>query len=158
MRFNQLLIVDSIPVGEHNTARDLHQDVVLRAQVFAPAPQVIYRRVESREEFLALLVELTAAAAAAGDVPVLHIECHGNEEGLAFADRSFAAWAELKGPLTSLNIATGMNLLVVVSACDGSALTYTLGLTDRAPLHGLIGPTRPSVPSSPETALALSHL
>jgi hypothetical protein len=39
-----------------------------------------------------------------------------------------------------------MNLLVVVSACDGSALTHTLGLVDPAPLHGLIGPTRAVTP------------
>lgn len=146
MRFNQILIVDSIPAGERNTARELHQDVGLRAQVFAPAPEVLYRRVESRGEFLVLLPELTAAASNTGDIPVLHIECHGNDDGLAFADGSFAIWADLKGPLTSLNIATGMNLLVVVSACDGSALTYTLGLVDRAPLHGLIGPTRAVAP------------
>ncbi|WP_164172757.1 hypothetical protein [Stenotrophomonas maltophilia] len=142
MRFNQILIVDSIPAGERNTARELHQDVGLRAQVFEPAPEVLYRRVESRREFLVLLPELAAAASTTGDIPVLHIECHGNDDGLAFADGSFATWADLKGPLTSLNIATEMNLLVVVSACGGSALTYTLGLVDRAPLHGLIGPTR----------------
>jgi len=94
-----------------------------------------------------LLQELTAAVTAVGDIPVLHIECHGDNGGLAFGDASFATWADLKGPLTSLNVATGMNLLVVVSACDGSALTYTLGLTDRAPLHGLIGPTRSVVPA-----------
>lgn len=146
MRFNQILIIDSIPAGERNTARELHQDVGLRAQVFAPAPEVLYRRVESRAEFVALLPELTAAASTTRDIPVLHIECHGNDDGLAFADKSFVTWADLKGPLTSLNIATGMNLLVVVSACDGSALTYTLGLVDRAPLHGLIGPTRAVAP------------
>lgn len=146
MRFNQILIVDSIPAGERNTARELHQDVGLRAQVFAPAPEVLYRRVESRAELLELLPELTAAALAAGDIPVLHIECHGNDDGLALADGSFATWPDLKEPLTSLNVATGMNLLVVVAACDGSALTYTLGLVDRAPLHGLIGPTRAVAP------------
>lgn len=147
MRFSHILIVDSIPAGERNTARELHQDVDLRAQVFAPAPQVLYQRVESSGEFLALMTELAAAAADTRDIPLLHVECHGDNDGLAFADGSFATWVDLKQPLTSLNIATGMNLLVVVSACDGSALTYTLGLTDRAPLHGLIGPVRPVAPA-----------
>ncbi|MFG6067229.1 hypothetical protein ACEU0B_000311 [Stenotrophomonas indicatrix] len=146
MRFNQILIVDSIPAGERNTARELYQDVGLRAEVFAPAPEVRYRRVEGRAEFLTLLPELAAAASASGDIPVLHIECHGSDDGLKFSDGSFVTWADLKGPLTSLNIATAMNLLVVVAACDGSALTSTLGLVDRAPVHGLIGPTRAVTP------------
>lgn len=142
MRFNQILIVDSIPGGERNTARELQQDVALRAQVYQPAPQILYERVESADEFLALLRTLAGAVGASGNIPVLHVECHGNNDGLAFADDSFATWADLKAPLTDLNEATRMNLLVVVSACDGSALTHTLGLTDRAPLHGLIGPNR----------------
>jgi len=146
VRFNQILIVDSIPAGERNTARELYQDVGLRAQVFAPAPEVRYRRVESPDEFLTLLPELAASASATGDIPVLHIECHGNDDGLAFSDGSFVTWVDLKGPLTTLNIATAMNLLVVVAACDGSALTSTLGLVDRAPVHGLIGPTRAVTP------------
>lgn len=146
MRFNQILIVDSIPAGERNTARELHQDVGLRAQVFGPAPNVLYRRVDSSAEFLELLSDLKEAALSAGDIPVLHIECHGSRGGLQFSDGSFVTWADLKAPLTSLNVATRMNLLVVVSACEGSALTYTLGLVDRAPLHGLIGPVRTVVP------------
>lgn len=146
MHFNQIMIVDSIPGGERNTARELLHDVGLRAQLFAPAPAVLYRRVECAGEFLALLANLTANASNAGDTPVLHIECHGNDDGLEFADRSFATWADLKEPLTRLNVATAMNLLVVVSACDGSALTYALSLVDQAPLHGLIGPTRTVMP------------
>ncbi|KFN44204.1 hypothetical protein N789_07240 [Arenimonas oryziterrae DSM 21050 = YC6267] len=78
---------------------------------------------------------------------MLHVECHGNDDGLAFADGSFASWADLKEPLTSLNVVTGMNLLVIVSACDGSALTHALSPVDRAPLHGLIGPTRAVAPN-----------
>lgn len=140
------MIVDSIPVGEWNTARELHQDLGLRAQVFAPAPEILYRRVEGCTEFRVLLHQLAAAASDTRDIPVLHIECHGNVDGLEFADGSFATWLDLKEPLTCLNIATGMNLLVVIAACDGSALTYALGLVDRAPLHGLIGPTRDVAP------------
>lgn len=146
MRFNQILIVDSIPAGERNTARELYHDVDLRAQVYNPAPEVLYRRAENREELLVLLRELTETALVSSKIPVLHIECHGNDNGLAFADGSFATWADLKGPLASLNSATKMNLLVVVSACDGSALTRTLGLVDPAPFHGLIGPTRAVTP------------
>lgn len=146
MRFNQIMIVDSIPVGERNTARQLYEDVSLRAALFAPAPAVVFRRIENAHQFLELLPELAAAAEAERIFPVLHIECHGNEDGLGFSDGSFATWAEMKESLIRLNVATEMNLLVVVAACVGSAITKTLGMTDRAPLHGLIGPTRNVMP------------
>jgi hypothetical protein len=146
VQFNQILIVDSIPTGERNTAQSLHADVTLRAQVFAPAPLVLYRRIDSGAGFLELLFELAAMTRATGDIPVLHIESHGNLEGLGFADGSFVPWEALRQPLIGLNVATRMNLLVVVAACDGSALVRTLNPMDRSPLFGLIGPNRTVFP------------
>lgn len=140
MIFNQILIVDSIPARERNTARELHLDVVLRAQVFQGGPEVRYRRVESMDAFSALLAELTAQAPR--QIPVLHVECHGDDEGLQFADGSVARWAELKPSLTALNVATRLNLLIVVAACRGRSIVRTLTLHDRAPFHGLIGAVR----------------
>lgn len=149
MIFNHILIVDSIPVGERNTARALHQDVSLRAQVFPGGPAVLYCRVESKDEFDALLREL--AAQAPQRIPVLHVECHGDDQhGLQFADGSVATWAELKPFLTALNVASRLNLLVVVAACEGRSVVRTMTLDDRAPFHGLIGATREVFPAELE--------
>ncbi|RYE61261.1 MAG: hypothetical protein EOP20_00115 [Hyphomicrobiales bacterium] len=46
-----------------------------------------------------------------------------------------------------------LNLLVVVAACDGSAITYTVTPEDRAPLWGLIGPLRQMQPPELEGPL-----
>ena len=150
LRFNQILIVDSLPARQRNTARELYGDVQSRAQVFRPAPEVLYERVESSDSCLALLARLAKMATTQGNVPILHLECHGNEDGLQFADESFVSWLDMKPHLIQLNIATRMNLLVVVSACEGSSIAATLGPVDRAPLHGLIGPTRVVLPSDLE--------
>ncbi len=109
MRFNQILFVDSLQVEDGNTARRLYEDVSLRAQVYQPAPATLYRRIESGAEFLELLSQLAAVAENAGDIPVLHVECHGSIAGLEFADKSFASWAEMKGSLIELNVATQAN-------------------------------------------------
>lgn len=150
MRFNQILIVDSLPPGQRNTARELFGDVQMRARIFAPSPEVRYERVESGDALIALLARLTVAAETGGNIPILHLECHGSQDGLELANQSFLRWEDIKPHLTELNIATRMNLLVVVSACEGSAIAATLGLVDRAPLHGFIGPTRVVQPSELE--------
>lgn len=147
MRFNQILIVDSIPQGDRNTARELYEDLLLRSQIFAPAPMISHRRVESNQQLLELIREQTREVTSTGNIPILHVECHGNNDGLTLSDGSFLSWMEIKEPLIELNIATRMNLLVVVSACDGSAITHTLSMVDRAPLYGLIGPIRPVLPN-----------
>lgn len=153
MRFNQILIVDSIPAGEQNTARRLYEDVHARAEIFAPAPAVLFTRINSARELLDFLSHLARAVRELGNYPILHIECHGGDDGLQLADGSAVSWAELKPYLIELNIAMQLNLLVVVAACDGSAITHTVGVVDRAPLWGLIGPRRDMEPDELEGPL-----
>lgn len=149
-RFNQILIVDSIPLGEINTAKRLYEDVVTYANAYKPSPAILYERVESGEGFINLLRRCTSDASRTGDIPLLHIECHGGEHGLQFADESFLDWSELKAPLTELNIATGLNLLVTVAACLGAAMVQVLKVGERAPFYGLIAPGRNMFPDELE--------
>lgn len=146
MKFNQILILDSIPEGELNTAERLHAELQDRAQLFAPAPAPLYLKIASGRDFLACLDHLARAVEETGNYPILHIECHGGDEGLQFADGSRLFWEEMKPGLVRLNVAMKLNLLVVVAACDGSAITYTVNPQDRAPFWGLIGPLRQMLP------------
>lgn len=85
------------------------------SQVAAPA--IKYKNIESATKFRQFLLDLFAEVEFSASVPMLHFECHGNDHGLRFADQSFAAWADLKGRLSELNVATRLNLTVAVAAC-----------------------------------------
>lgn len=140
--FNQILILDSIPLGEYNTARRLHDDVLLLAAVVDEAPAVVFLRVESAAHFANVMAQCAALAAREPYAPLVHLECHGDPEHVQFADGSSATWAQLKDALTPLNIATRLNLVAVISACHGSALASAVQVTDPAPVWGFIGPNR----------------
>jgi len=84
--------------------------------------------------------------------PLLHIECHGDEDGFQLADGSVVDWLELKPALTSVNIAMQLNLMVIVAACTGGSLAKAVSVTERAPLWGLIGPTKAISPNALEAA------
>lgn len=151
-RFNQILILDSIPDGEVNTARRLAEDISTFANAYPPSPDVAFVRVESADQFLETLSECAIQAREYGIIPMLHVECHGCEQGFQFADDSILNWPEIKGPITNLNIATQMNLMVAVAACTGGAIAKTVSLSDRAPFWGMIGPTDDLYPNELETA------
>lgn len=138
--FNQILILDSIPEGELNTARRLHEDVTVLTQVVGEAPAIVFLRVESSGRFYNVIERCTDLARRDPYVPLVHLECHGSENGLQFADGSRATWTHIKQALTPLNIATKLNLITVISACNGSALAGTVQVTERAPVWGFIGP------------------
>ena len=141
-RFNQILVVDSIPAGELNTAKRLFDDLRTYASAHSPSPAVQYLRVENGDEFIQCIQECRKRAEELDVIPMLHVECHGDEDGFQFADGSFADWDELKLPITDLNVATRLNLMIAVAACTGGALAKVVRMSDRAPFWGLIGPTK----------------
>jgi hypothetical protein len=71
----------------------------------------------------------------------LHIECHGNDDGLCFADYSTMDWRELYPLLREINVATRMRLLVCIAACFGAYLGQRLDLTERAAFVALLSPS-----------------
>lgn len=157
-RFNQILVVDSIPKGEYNTARRLFDDLETHAAAYSPSPAVRYIRVENAAEFFQCLLMAKESAEQHDVIPMLHIECHGDEDGFQFADGSLADWDEIKVPITELNVATGLNLMIAVAACTGGALAKVMRMGDRAPFWGLIGPTRTLTAGELEKAYAALYL
>jgi hypothetical protein len=157
-RFNQILVIDSIPTGELNTAKRLFEDLETYAAAYSPSPAVQYVRVESGDELIEQISKCRKDVVERDVVPMLHIECHGDEDGFQFADGSLADWEELKSPITELNVATRLNLLIAVAACTGGAIAKVLRMSDRAPFWGLIGPTRAVTASALEKAYRALYL
>jgi hypothetical protein len=77
-------------------------------------------------------------------IPVLHLEAHGDENGLGGPDGNggmqLLSWDELTEPLQRLNLETCCNLIVVVAACIGFAGIKALVRGPRAPAIALVGP------------------
>lgn len=140
-RFNKILVIDSIPSGELNTARQLVEDLKTYATAYAPSPLIEYVRAETGDDLIEKISHCRNDVLAQDIIPVLHIECHGNEYGFQLADGAFVDWAELKLHITELNVATKLNLMIAVAACTGGAIAKTVRMSDRAPFWGFIGPT-----------------
>jgi hypothetical protein len=157
-RFNQILFLDSLPTNESSMARRLYEDIETYAKFYSPSPAVRYIRIENPGALVECLARATDRASQDDVLPMLHIECHGNEHGLELADGSFVNWVELKQPITDLNIATRLNLMVAVAACTGGALINAVQISDRAPFWGLIGPTQELSASDLEKAFRALYL
>lgn len=149
-RLNYIVIIDSIPVGESNTAFRLYEDIETAVVAYEHVPPVNYVRIESNEEFLDVLSQLCNKTINSNQYPLLHIECHGAMQGIQLANGSCLTWEQVREGLTPLNVATRLNIMVVFSACYGGAFASSMRLSDRAPLWGLIGPTREVYPDELE--------
>lgn len=151
--FNQILIVDSLPEGQLNTATRLFADVRDWAHVIGQVPHIANARISSGSQFLDLLAQL-AQQASTDYIPLLHLECHGQEEGLEFADGSKLTWGEMKPSFVALNVATRLNLVTVVAACHGGGIAGLAQAEDRAPFWAFLAPKQQISAGDLEAALS----
>lgn len=139
--FNKIIIIQSLNTGR--TGSLLQDDLcVLTALTEGRVTSVLFD-VRTKDEFMAHLHEINREVRAGNYHPLIHIEAHGltDTNGIALAaPENYVTWQEMNGPLTEINIATRLNLIVCISACYGANIAKTLSTDDRAPCWALVGP------------------
>ncbi len=140
IQFSEIVVLDSVPLGERATGKEI-EDFLRMSLVGHPFLGVTRHICNSRQAFLQRLSELEASAQV-GRIPIIHIECHGGKDvGLEFANKEKLAWHELADALNRINLSTGFNLLVVISACFGAYLNTLWDVRKPCPCWGVIAPT-----------------
>src|SRR5262249_19873605 len=108
----------------------------------------VLHRVRTCAELERLLREL-ADAATRDDWPLLHFETHGLEtgpnerrarSGVLLASREAMTLRDLAPPLTAINAATRLNLIVFMAACNGADLATLIQPLSGAPVRIVVGP------------------
>lgn len=141
-RFSRIVIIQSLPLGESQTGRQLCDGIEPTA-TFKHGISVEFIEARTAQDFWKALEGLQATTEKNKDYPVLHLECHGlsDKTGLSLGDGTPLLWVELKTVLVRLNQATRCNLFVTLAACHGAMLFETLDVFARAPCFGLMGPS-----------------
>lgn len=143
-KLNCIAILDAIPNGELNTARRLYEDIQDISAYHAAGLEVRYFRIDTISDIDAAAGSLISEAESNSLKPWLHLEGHGldNQSGFSTASGSPCGWVVLKDIITPLNTATDFNLILILATCFGGSFARSIRVTDRAPVLGLIGPTR----------------
>jgi hypothetical protein len=141
LRVGAVHIIESLRPADVQTGERLRDFLAPLAQSSGLPISVHFWRESTRQAFLERLDHIAADVRDTGRAPIVHLETHGGLDGLEVAG-SVVTWADLKAPLTRINVTCRLNLLVLVGACIGLDLTKIIQIADRAPVWGLIGPLR----------------
>lgn len=143
-KFNGIIVLDAVPEGELNTARRLTEDLKDIACYVADGLQVRYIRIDTIDALNVGISEVLDEIKNNGLKPWLHLEGHGllDQSGFELAGGEHCSWDQLKELITPLNIALGLNLILILATCFGGSFARSIRTSDRAPVLGLIGPTR----------------
>ena len=105
--FSRIVIIQSLEPDEDETGTILSEFLAAlgTATEFSNVPIEVINCGNARQ-FLEILNQLTQDAAS-GDIPLLHVECHGDAlDGLEFENSSTLSWERVSAALLPLNIAT----------------------------------------------------
>lgn len=137
IRTTNVWIVEWLSPGEEQTGRLLHEWIQNQRPGWS-----VYSPCENKAQVIQAIQRAATLAQSSEMVPVLHLEAHGHNDGLA-PDKTgrseFLTWGELTEPLQQLNLATRCNLVVVLAACIGFAGIQTFCKGPRAPAVALVG-------------------
>ena len=135
--FNGLTIIESLKATEAHTGTELHDE--LRPLLASTDVSLKLVTAPNRETFLACLSDVRSQAAHQDVAPILHLELHGNQDGLGFTDGTFIAWNELAEDLRSINEVLKNHLVITMAVCDGAYILRTISPMRRAPFFGIVG-------------------
>ena len=142
--FSKIVIIQSLPHGDEFTGTKLHEDLEILAAFYELGLEIDLVNVTTKRELLDTLESLKICSVEDGSYPLLHLEIHGRNDasGLVLSSGEYVSWDDLKAPLTEINVASRLNLFIVLAVCHGAHLTKIIRPVDRAPCLGLVGPTK----------------
>ncbi|MBY5940999.1 MULTISPECIES: hypothetical protein [unclassified Halomonas] len=137
--FNKVWIIESLRPGDIETGKSLYNDVLLPIAQSNPDLHVDIECPVDRDTFFKALDKVKKDCER-GLFPMLHFECHGGEEGFQLGNGEIIEWHEVRDALISISIASNLNVVIVVAACNGIHLINVCTQLDRAPFWAIIGP------------------
>jgi len=141
-RFSKVLIISSLPDDETQTGKDLYDwlEAVKHSQNWNILLE--HKEVDNATALVSLLQYETSNTLTTGLVPIIHIEAHGtaDEDGVLLKNHSHVTWEDLHPYLVELNIATRLNIILILGLCSGAHFAAHMNPGDRSPCWILIGP------------------
>lgn len=142
--FSRIVIIQSLGSGGCFTGTSLQGDLKILEAYHDLGLEINLVNIVNKRQLIEELSLIERRALDEDNYPLLHLEIHGSDDssGLILSSGEYVSWDDLKTPLTNINIATRLNLIVILAVCYGAHLMKIIQATDRAPCWGLIGPTK----------------
>jgi hypothetical protein len=147
IRFDHIHVIESLDGGfAGRTGTRLFSEIESWCARTRVTP--FFHHVTTRVEVERALRDI-AHAATRGSWPLIHFETHGIDAGpknrratagIVLASGESMTWRELAPPLTAINEATRLNLIVFMAACNGADLATIVQPLEGAPVRIVVGP------------------
>ena len=133
-----IVVIQSLKNDDRKTGEELFKDIIRYKPDQHKGVCVDFFDVSNRDEFVEALVSIEKNTPV-NHVLTLHFETHGCIDGIELESNEFMKWSELFSLLRPINIKTSNMLIVVMSMCQGAAISSHIEPTLRCPFQAFVG-------------------
>jgi hypothetical protein len=141
IEFTKIFILESLKQSDFKSGYELKQALNGYSAEGIHVPHIDYQEVDDYHTFKNAIQELTLKSSLHNDKFILHIECHGNQDGIFLKNDDFISWHELSCLLVELNKAMGFNLLLCIGGCYGGYALQMVKCFKPSPCMAIAGPS-----------------
>ena len=135
---NEIIVIQSLKDGDRKTGEELYNDILRYKPVIYKDVYVKFYNVSDYSQFVEILKTIER------DIPVnhtltLHFETHGCVDGIGLGNGLLVKWKDLFSLLRPINIKLSNLLMVIMSMCQGAAISSHIEPTLRCPFRAFVG-------------------
>lgn len=137
-KFNTIYIVESLYEDEEKTGRTLYNQLKpLEAKY--NSLNIVFCDVHSRQEWDNWMSSILNDCDTNGVFPIIHLEIHGQEEGIGFTNGDFISVDDINKQFRAINLASECNLFITLGVCEGLYVLFGVRINESMPYCGAIG-------------------
>lgn len=134
-----LVIIQSLKRDEKQTGQILHDELIKYKKFQEPNLSSFFYDIKSKKEFIQVLKSILYKVKNKGLHPIVHIEMHGNEDGIQTNNMEIISWQTIIPLLREINILMRNYLVVSLGVCHGVNIISQINPLQRAPFRSIIG-------------------
>ncbi|OKS88708.1 hypothetical protein [Mucilaginibacter polytrichastri] len=139
LKYNGVVVIQSLPDNEPQTGRDLFDSIISRRCSLTGKGSYFYNS-STRQEFFNALDEVCANVVHDELFPIIHFEMHGNPMGLVMKNGEKITWKNFQDHCRMINVQMHNQLMISLAACCGCNIWEMIDIKRPAPYWGYIGP------------------
>ena len=134
----EIIVIQSLKEKDIETGLSLYNEILKYKDVVKKDIVTKYFSISTRKEFEYLLMNIEQEIPL-GHILTLHLETHGCDEGIGLSSGDLISWRDFFSLIRPINIKTSNLLMIVLSMCNGAAISSLVEPTKRCPYRAFLG-------------------
>ena len=137
LHYNTIIVIESLDNSLDKTGAKLYE-LIQKFEIKYTGIKTYYKSPNTKDAFIKILAFINDSVQNQNCLPIIHLEIHGNTNGVQCANKEFITWEELYPYFIAINIKLKNTLIITSSICSSAYFYFKVDFKKPAPFFTLI--------------------